>query len=118
MARNIEVARLKVFLPDRSYMALAPAFIAVIIEARPQPPPGGAHTFEIEDSSVATQNIVLAITAFGYASVWLDGALRQEQRAEKVGALLGLPGTRLPRAGNWSCCSLISGNFFLTFPYL
>ncbi len=33
----------------------------------------------------------------GYASVWLDGALRLEGRAEKIGALLGVPSGRTVR---------------------
>jgi nitroreductase len=89
-----KLAQLKALLPERPFVVTAPAFIAVIIDVDPQPAQEGGHTFEIEDSSAATQNILLAITALGYASVWLDGALKKEQRAEKIGRLLGLPDTK------------------------
>jgi len=48
-------------------------------------------SFGVEDCAAAAENIWLAITALGYASVWLDGVLRVEGRAEKIGALLGVP---------------------------
>ena len=35
--------------------------------------------------------MLLAITALGYGSVWIDGWLRTEGRAGKIGELLGLP---------------------------
>jgi hypothetical protein len=31
------------------------------------------------------------VTALGYASVWLDGVLRTEDRAARIGTLLGIP---------------------------
>jgi nitroreductase len=55
------------------------------------------HSFEIEDCSAAVENMLLAITALGYATVWLDGALRTEQRAERIAALLGVPEGRQVR---------------------
>lgn len=76
------------------FIATAPAFIAAIIVAEPEPAPEYAYTFEIEDTSAATQNILLAITGLGYASVWLDGVLRSEQRAERIGRVIGLPDSK------------------------
>ena len=35
--------------------------------------------------------MLLAITALGYATVWIDGALRAEDRAQRIGQLLGVP---------------------------
>ena len=35
--------------------------------------------------------------ALGYASVWLDGALRAEDRAARIGRLLGVPAGRTVR---------------------
>ena len=48
-------------------------------------------SFAPEDCAAAAQNMLLAITALGYAGVWLDGALRVNNVAEQVGQLLGVP---------------------------
>ena len=47
--------------------------------------------FGAEDCAAAAQNMLLAITALGYASVWLDGALRCEDVADQLAALLQVP---------------------------
>jgi nitroreductase len=74
----------------------ARAVIACI--APRQAPPGDDRLFfGIEDCSAATENMLLAITALGYASVWLDGWLRYDQHEEAVGALLGVPSDRVVR---------------------
>ena len=41
-----------------------------------------AKNFEVEDCAAATQNILLASTALGYNTVWIDGWLRTNNRAE------------------------------------
>jgi nitroreductase len=48
-------------------------------------------SFQKEDCAAATENLLLAITALGYATVWIDGALRREQKAEKIKELLKVP---------------------------
>ncbi len=53
--------------------------------------------FQKEDCAAAVENILLAITALGYASVWVDGWLRRENRAEIMGQLLGLPESKVIR---------------------
>ena len=35
--------------------------------------------------------MLLAITALGYATVWLDGALRARGQPPRIGRLLGVP---------------------------
>jgi nitroreductase len=47
--------------------------------------------FGIENYGAAVENILLAITALGYGSVWIDGALRREDRARRIGDFLGIP---------------------------
>ncbi|HLA84697.1 MAG TPA: nitroreductase family protein [Thermoguttaceae bacterium] len=47
--------------------------------------------FPIEDSAAAVENMLLAATALGYASVWLDGVLKVHDVAERIGRLLGVP---------------------------
>jgi len=86
-----KLTRLRAAFSGQVFIETASAFIATVIDANPQPAPEYPYTFEIEDASAAVQNILLAITALGYASVWLDGVLRYGGRAEKVGDIIGLP---------------------------
>lgn len=72
----------------------APAIIVCVTEHR-EIYPGMA--FEIEDCSAAVENMLLAITGLGYASVWLDGVLRNENRAARIAQLLGIPENRTVR---------------------
>jgi nitroreductase len=50
--------------------------------------------FGIEDYAAAVENMLLAVTALGYATVWIDGALRRENRAQAIAELLGVPANR------------------------
>ena len=68
----------------------AKAFIVCIIDKEPEPI-FGPFSFQLEDCSAAVENMLLAITALGYATVWIDGWLRMEERAEKIADLLNLP---------------------------
>ena len=47
--------------------------------------------FGAEDCAAAVENMLLAITALGYATVWLDGVLRVEDKGRRVANLLGVP---------------------------
>lgn len=67
-------------------LAEAPALIVVLMDADGSP--GEDYRFGVEDYAAATENILLAITALGYASVWIDGALRSQRRAERIAELL------------------------------
>lgn len=60
---------------------------------------GGGHDlqFETEDYAAATENIMLAITASGYAGVWMDGMMKFEGNAERVRQLLHIPEDERPR---------------------
>jgi nitroreductase len=73
---------------DRPVCYTAKAMIVVVCDPRPV-----YHdlSFAQEDCGAAVENVLLAITALGYATVWLDGALRTENRAERLGRLLGVP---------------------------
>ena len=51
-------------------------------------------SFAAEDCAAAVENMLLAITALRYASVWLQGALCVEGRAGRIAALLGAPADR------------------------
>ena len=71
----------------------AKAFIVCIVDKEPEPI-YGPFSFQLEDCSAAVENMLLAISALGYASVWIDGWMRVENRAEKIGELLNLPETK------------------------
>jgi nitroreductase len=72
----------------------AKAMIACVADPRPV---YAALSFAAEDCAAAVENMLLAITALGYATVWLDGVLRAEDRAARVGRLLGVPPDRTVR---------------------
>lgn len=78
---------LGVFLP-KTCVKTAPAIIAVISKKDPCYREMG---FDVQDYSAAVENMLLAITAMGYASVWLDGVLHVTGADEKIAALLHLP---------------------------
>ena len=66
----------------------AHAMIACVADPRPV---YGNESFAAEDCAASVENILLAITAMGYASVWLDGVLRAENRAARIGRILDVP---------------------------
>ena len=68
----------------------AKAYIMCVVDKEPEAIYEG-FSFEVEDCAAAVENMLLAITALGYASVWIDGWLRVEDRAAKIGTLLGIP---------------------------
>lgn len=74
----------------------ARALIACIVDKQPEATYEG-HAFQIEDCAAAVENMLLSITALGYASVWIDGWLRIEGRAEAIGRLLGVPDSKAIR---------------------
>jgi len=74
----------------------AKAFIVCLIDAEPEKIYAGCH-FQIEDCSAAVENMLLAITATGYAAVWIDGWLRTQGHAETIGKLIGAPGDKVVR---------------------
>lgn len=82
--------------PANKAMQQAKAFIACIIDIQPEPVYDGFE-FQVEDCAAAVENMLLAITALGYASVWVDGWLRREGRNEKIGKLLGVPDSKIVR---------------------
>lgn len=73
---------------DKDEVNTAPAFIVVVSEKRAA---YGDTDFEIEDSSAAVENMLLAITALGYASVWLDGILREDGIGDDIARAIGMP---------------------------
>ena len=77
-------------------MQEARAMIACIVDEQPEAVYEG-HNFQIEDCAIAVENMLLAVTSLGYATVWIDGWLRVQNRAETVSRLLGLPEGKIVR---------------------
>ena len=82
--------------PANKTMPQAKAFIACIIDTKPEAIYEGFE-FQVEDCAAAVENMLLAITALGYASVWIDGWLRVDNHNETIGKLLGVPETKIIR---------------------
>ena len=74
-------------LLPRPVVQTAQAAILVVTDNRPA---YGDMSFEPQDYSAAVENMLLAITALGYATVWLDGVLRHDGIAEAIADLIGL----------------------------
>ncbi len=75
-------------LLDRPVCHTAKAMIVCIIDPRPVL----EHlSFAAEDCAAAVENMLLAITALGYATVWLDGVLRRDSIASQIARLLRVP---------------------------
>ena len=47
--------------------------------------------FELEDYGAAVENILLAATALGYASLWVDGSTRLDGKDAALAELLDIP---------------------------
>ena len=82
--------------PNNKAMQQGRAMIACVVNVTP-PAVFEDMSFEVEDCAAAVENMLLAITALGYASVWIDGWLRVEDRAAKIGELLGVPEGKIIR---------------------
>ncbi|MBN1490288.1 MAG: nitroreductase family protein [Phycisphaerae bacterium] len=90
------VAQIAGMHPGNTAVQQAKAFIACVIDRRPEAVYEG-HAFQVEDCAVAVENMLLAVTAMGYATVWIDGWLRLKGHAETIGRLLGVPETKVVR---------------------
>jgi len=92
-----QLAAIRAILPGRAFIETAPAFIATIFEVRAQPVSVYSYTFEVEANAAVTESLLLAITALGYASVWLERVLRLEERAQRIARVIGLPASKRVR---------------------
>jgi nitroreductase len=68
---------------EKEYMKTAQAIIVFAAEKE--------TAYSIEDCAAAVENALLAVTALGYTSVWIDGALRRKNRAETIAAFVNVP---------------------------
>ena len=84
-----------------------PVLIGQIAELSPQPmfrtakaviacvasrePVYRGTSYHAEDCAAAVTQMLLAVTALGYAAVWVQGFLKMNDNAAKIGGLLGVP---------------------------
>ena len=97
---NRQTVRL-IILPDRESVApicavaptpgmeTTPAAIAVFTDGNLTPP--DKTNFEKEDYSAAVQNILIAATALGYSSLWLDSPFFSDEAQAAAREALGTP---------------------------
>ena len=74
-------------LLPRPVVQTAQAVFVIVSDNRPA---FDDTSFEEQDYSAAVENMLLAVTALHYASVWLDGALRRDGIAGAIAELIGL----------------------------
>jgi len=82
--------------PGNTAMQQAHAYIACAVDKEPAAVYEGM-AFQVEDCAVAAENMLLAVTALGYATVWVDGWLRVGDHAARIGEALGLPEGKVVR---------------------
>ncbi|MBQ4090535.1 MAG: nitroreductase family protein [Clostridia bacterium] len=76
-------------LLDKGYFATAPA--AIVVFTRVEEAFGGV-SYNVQDYSAAIQNMLLAISALGYASCWVEGYVTgYAEVAKGMAELLGAP---------------------------
>ena len=73
---------------DKPVCHMAPAMIVCVVDPRLV---FHGLSFAAEDAGASVENMLLAVTALGYATVWLDGVLRLENRDVQIGKLLSVP---------------------------
>ncbi len=83
-------------MPYNKAMQQAKAYIACVVDKHPASVYENM-TFQTEDCAAAVENILLAVTALGYATVWIDGWLRVNGHAETIGRLLNVPDDKVVR---------------------
>ncbi|MCL2372577.1 MAG: nitroreductase family protein [Defluviitaleaceae bacterium] len=74
-------------------LATAPAAIAVLTDTTITPVQPGVFNFEKEDYSAAVTQMLLAATAQGYSSLWLDSPYFDAANRAKATQVLGAPDT-------------------------
>lgn len=89
-------AKIAEIIPHKG-IATAPVLILLVSQRQELGPM--KVSFELKDYGAAAENILLAIAALGYATVWTDGETSMiPERQEKLAELLGIPEDRSVRA--------------------
>ena len=88
--------KIRTMHPSNKAMQQCRALIACIVDTEPEAIYEG-YSFQVEDCAAAVENMLLAVTALGYATVWIDGWLRVKGNAQAIGALLSVPHDKVVR---------------------
>lgn len=80
-------------MPSRA-VETAPVILVLLSEHQESP---NGLSFEIEDYAACAENLLLAITALGYAGVWMDGRMKLGDNRERIERLLCVPAGRHAR---------------------
>ncbi len=76
----------------------APVMIVALSEKKKTQMEGAApFIFDVEDYAAAVENILLGITALGYAGVWMDGATRRDEKHLAISKIINAPEGRSVR---------------------
>ena len=90
------ISDIRALHPTNTAMQQAPAYVACVLDREPAKT-YGQDSYQVEDCAAAVENMLLAVTGMGYATVWVDGWLRRDGLAERIGQLIGLPDTKIVR---------------------
>ena len=82
------LAKMAEIFGNRPVCATAQVVIVCLADATPA---YGTTSFDREDCAAAVENMLLAITALGYATVWYQGYVQQGGNDRKIAKLLGVP---------------------------
>ena len=93
------IEQIAALAPNSQVLATCPALIAIVVNRPPESEAPGP-CFGFQDYAAAMENMLLAITALGYASVWLEGMLHSQEGkgARAVADILGVPSPKVVRA--------------------
>ena len=72
----------------------APVILVVLSEHQIAP---CGMAFEVEDYAASVENMLLAVTALGYATVWMDGMTKAPAASAAIGKLLNVPAGKTVR---------------------
>jgi len=81
--------------PDNKALNTCPALIALVMDS----PEEMERTMfvGVQDYAAAAAQMLLAITALGYATVWIEGLLSRPENAGAIAELLGVPAPKTVR---------------------
>lgn len=88
-----KVAAIRKMHPVNEAMQQAHAYILCFVDKAPDAV-YERFDFQVEDCAAAVENMLLAVTALGYATVWIDGWLRMDSRAEAIALMVGAPDSK------------------------
>jgi nitroreductase len=81
---------------DAPHLRTAPCAVVVVMD--PMIEKSRTRPFGIQDYSAAIENILLSVTAQGYATVWIEGQILDGGLDERIAEMVGVPPSLKVRA--------------------